>query len=73
MAALQESQGSECVYTCDSGNGLFLAMEHLVLPGPCRFLAPVDYSCMGYSVPAALGAKLAVPARPVASDISTRR
>src|SRR4051812_29257867 len=31
------------------------------------FLAPVDYSCMGYSVPAAIGAKLACPNRPVAA------
>ena len=40
-------------------------MEMLRLEGPRRFLAPVDYSCMGYSVPAALGAKLAEPQRPV--------
>jgi acetolactate synthase-1/2/3 large subunit len=40
-------------------------MEMLQLEGPGRFLAPVDYSCMGYAVPAALGAKLARPDRPV--------
>ena len=28
-------------------------------------LRPVDYSCMGYSVPAAIGAKLAAPDRAV--------
>ena len=32
---------------------------------PGRFLAPVDYSCMGYAVPAAIGAKLANPGRDV--------
>lgn len=53
------------VITTDSGNGTFLAMEHLRLPEPGRFLAPVDYSCMGYAVPAALGAKLARPERDV--------
>jgi acetolactate synthase-1/2/3 large subunit len=53
------------VYTSDSGNGTFLAMEHLRLDGPRRFLAPTDYSCMGYCLPAALGAKLAHPERPV--------
>ena len=57
--------GSETVFTTDSGNGTFLAMEILRLAGPRRFLAPVDYSCMGYSVPAALGAALAAPDRPV--------
>ncbi len=57
--------GPEAVYTSDSGNGTFLAMECLRLEGPRRFLAPVDYSCMGYSVPAAVGAKLARPDTPV--------
>jgi acetolactate synthase I/II/III large subunit len=53
------------IVTADSGNGTFLAMEHLRLDAPGRFLAPVDFSCMGYSVPAALGAKLANPGRDV--------
>ncbi|MCJ7627878.1 MAG: thiamine pyrophosphate-dependent enzyme, partial [Longimicrobiales bacterium] len=37
----------------------------LRLGGPNRFLAPVDFSCMGYSVPAAIGAKLGKPDSPV--------
>jgi len=65
LAALQARFGPETIYTSDSGNGTFLAMEMLRLEGPGRFLAPVDYSCMGYAVPAALGAKLARPDRPV--------
>ncbi len=40
-------------------------MEHLRLERPGRFLAPVDFSCMGYSVPAAIGAALANPGRDV--------
>lgn len=56
---------ADAVITTDSGNGTFLAMEHLRLVEPGRFLAPVDYSCMGYAVPAALGAKLARPERDV--------
>ena len=55
----------DAIYTSDSGNGTFLAMEHLRLDGPRRFLAPTDYSCMGYCVPAAIGAQLAHPGRPV--------
>jgi acetolactate synthase I/II/III large subunit len=55
----------DAIYTTDSGNGTFLAMEHLRLNAPGRFLAPVDYSCMGYAVPAAIGAKLANPDRDV--------
>jgi acetolactate synthase-1/2/3 large subunit len=55
----------DAIYTTDSGNGTFLAMEHLRLDRPGRFLAPVDFSCMGYSVPAAIGAALANPGRDV--------
>jgi acetolactate synthase-1/2/3 large subunit len=63
--ALQELCAKDAIFTADSGNGMFLAMEHLRLEAPGRFLAPVDYSCMGYAVPAAIGAKLANPGRDV--------
>ncbi len=63
--ALAAGFGPDTVYTTDSGNGTFLAMEALTLEKPGQLLAPVDYSCMGYSVPAAIGAKLARPDRPV--------
>ena len=65
LVALQETFGPATVFTTDSGNGTFLAMECLRLEHPGRFLAPVDYSCMGYAVPAAIGAKLARPEAPV--------
>jgi acetolactate synthase-1/2/3 large subunit len=65
LDALQRIFGPETVFTTDSGNGTFLAMECLRLERPGRFLAPVDYSCMGYSVPAAIGAKLGLPDAPV--------
>jgi acetolactate synthase-1/2/3 large subunit len=65
LDALHRQFGPETIFTTDSGNGTFLAMECLRLDRPGRFLAPVDYSCMGYSVPAALGAKLGAPHAPV--------
>ncbi len=65
FSALQKKFGPETVFVTDSGNGTFLAMEQLRLPRARSFLAPLDYSCMGYSVPAAIGAKLAAPERPV--------
>ena len=65
FAAVSEAAGEDAIYTSDSGNGTFLAMEHLRLTAPGRFLAPVDYSCMGYAVPAAIGAKAANPERDV--------
>jgi len=67
LRALQALLGPDAVYTTDSGNGTFLAMECLRLERPRAFLAPVDYSCMGYAVPAALGAALACPGRPAAA------
>lgn len=65
LRTLQRICGPESVFVTDSGNGTFLAMEHLRLTKPGSFLAPVDYSCMGYSVPAGIGAKLAESKRPV--------
>ncbi len=67
LETVQQLAGSDAIYTTDSGNGTFLAMECLRLPHPRSFLAPVDYSCMGYAVPAALGAALACPDRQVIS------
>jgi acetolactate synthase-1/2/3 large subunit len=65
LRALQQTFGPGTIFTSDSGNGTFLAVEGLRLEKPGRLLAPVDFSCMGYAVPAALGAKLACPGSPV--------
>lgn len=64
--ALQRHCEANAIYATDSGNGTFLAIEQLRLnSGPGSFIAPVDFSCMGYSVPAAIGAALANPGRDV--------
>jgi acetolactate synthase I/II/III large subunit len=65
LRELQATFGPETIFTSDSGNGTFLAVEGLRLARPGRLLSPVDFSCMGYAVPAALGAKLARPEAPV--------
>lgn len=65
LKALQDHLGPDTIFTTDSGNGTFLAVECLRLEGAGRFLAPVDFSCMGYAVPAAIGAKLGRPDAPV--------
>jgi len=65
LRSVQRLYGPDTIFTTDSGNGTFLAMECLRLEEPGKFLAPVDYSCMGYAVPAALGARLARPDCPV--------
>lgn len=63
LSALQERIPGAS-YASDSGNGTFLAAEGLRLDEQGRFLAPIDYSCMGYSVPAAIGAALGRPEQP---------
>jgi acetolactate synthase-1/2/3 large subunit len=65
LEALAGRFGPEAIYSTDSGNGTFLAMECLTLGRAGQLLAPVDYSCMGYAIPAAIGAKLARPDLPV--------
>jgi len=61
FSALQRHVKPDTVFVTDSGNGTFLAAEHLRLEKPGRFLAPVDFSCMGYSTPAGIGAALGKP------------
>jgi acetolactate synthase-1/2/3 large subunit len=65
FAALQRHCGDDTVYATDSGNGTFLAAEHLRLDHPRCFIGPIDFSCMGYSVPASIGAAFANPHRDV--------
>jgi len=65
LRVLQRRLDESAIFTTDSGNGTFIAAEMLTLDAPGRFLAPVDYSCMGYAVPAAIGARLARPDVPV--------
>ncbi|MEJ2189664.1 MAG: thiamine pyrophosphate-dependent enzyme, partial [Acidobacteriota bacterium] len=65
FTALQRHCRPDSIFVTDSGNGTFLAVEHLRLDTPRCFLAPTDFSCMGYSVPAAIGACLANPGRDV--------
>ncbi len=63
--ALQRHCNEDAIYATDSGNGTFLAVEHLRILAPGRFLAPTDFSCMGFSVPVAIGACFANPGRDV--------
>lgn len=65
FAALQRVVSADAIFATDSGNGTFLAVENLRLDRPGRFIAPVDFSSMGYAVPAAIGAAFANPGRDV--------
>ncbi|MBI4412643.1 MAG: thiamine pyrophosphate-binding protein, partial [Deltaproteobacteria bacterium] len=60
---------NDSIIVCDSGNHTFMTAELMPFEKPSTFLAPIDYSCMGYGVPAAVGAKLANPNRKVVGVI----
>ena len=53
----------------DDGKHTFLAAELFPVHRPRRFISPTDFNCMGYCVPAAIGAKLANPDRQVAAIV----
>jgi acetolactate synthase-1/2/3 large subunit len=45
----------------DDGNHTFLAAELMPIHHARGFISPTDFNCMGYCVPATIGAKLARP------------
>ena len=49
--ALQQRFGPETIFTTDSGNGTFLAIELLKLDRPGRLLAPVQPRASGGAAP----------------------
>ncbi len=65
FAALRRQLPRDAVVVADDGNHTFLAAELLPILEPRTFLAPTDFNCMGYCIPATIGAKLACPARVV--------
>ena len=54
------------VAVTDDGNHTFLMAELFENYSSKNFISPTDFNCMGYAVPAAIGAKLANPEREVA-------
>jgi acetolactate synthase-1/2/3 large subunit len=65
FAALRERLADDAVVVVDDGNHTFLAAELLPIRSPRGFISPTDFNCMGYCVPATVGAKLAQPGRQV--------
>lgn len=61
FAALRSRLADDACVVVDDGNHTFLAAELLPIHRPRGFISPTDFNCMGYCVPAAIGAKLARP------------
>ena len=63
---LRAQLADDAILAVDDGNHTFLAAELWETRGARTFVSPTDFNCMGYCVPAAIGAKLANPGRQVA-------
>jgi acetolactate synthase-1/2/3 large subunit len=69
FAELRRQLSDSAMMTVDDGNHTFLAAELFEVRRPRSFVSPTDFNCMGYAVPAAIGAKLANPDRQVVSIV----
>jgi acetolactate synthase-1/2/3 large subunit len=62
---LRRRMPDEGIVAIDDGNHTFLTAELMPIHSPKSVILPTDFNCMGYAVPAAIGAKLACPDRSV--------
>jgi acetolactate synthase-1/2/3 large subunit len=65
FASLRERLEADAVVVADDGNHTFLTAELMPIVRGGSYLSPTDFNCMGYCVPACIGAKLAAPQRQV--------
>jgi acetolactate synthase-1/2/3 large subunit len=62
---LRRQMPDDGIIAIDDGNHTFLTAELMPIHAPKSVILPTDFNCMGYAVPAAIGAKLACPDRTV--------
>ncbi len=62
---LRRQMPDDGIIAIDDGNHTFLTAELMPIHAPKSVILPTDFNCMGYAVPAAIGAKLAYPGRTV--------
>jgi len=65
FGALRARLDDDAVLVADDGNHTFLTAELMPIHAGGSYLSPTDFNCMGYCVPATIGAKLAAPERQV--------
>jgi acetolactate synthase-1/2/3 large subunit len=63
--ALRARLRDDAIVVADDGNHTFLTAELMPIPAGGQYLSPTDFNCMGYCVPACIGARLANPKRQV--------
>lgn len=59
--ALRRRLADDSTVVVDDGNHTFLTAELMPIHRARGFISPTDFNCMGYCVPATIGAKLARP------------
>jgi acetolactate synthase-1/2/3 large subunit len=62
---LRRQLKDDALMVVDDGNHTFLAAELYEVRAKRGFISPTDFNCMGYCVPAAIGAKLVNPTKQV--------
>ena len=67
--ALREMLPDDGILVLDDGNHTFLAAELFPVHQSKCAISPTDFNCMGYAVPAAIGAKLANPEQKVVAVV----
>ncbi|MDT8319748.1 MAG: thiamine pyrophosphate-binding protein [Xanthomonadales bacterium] len=65
FSVLRQQLDPTAVIVADDGNHTFLTAELMPIHGGGSYLSPTDFNCMGYCVPATIGAKLSQPDRQV--------
>lgn len=63
--ALREQLDDDAILIADDGNHTFLTAELMPIHDGGAFFSPTDFNCMGYCVPACIGAKFAKPDKQV--------
>lgn len=66
---LRKQMPDDAIATVDDGNHTFLTAELYPVHASRALILPTDFNCMGYAVPAAVGAKLSCPEREVFSIV----
>jgi acetolactate synthase-1/2/3 large subunit len=59
FAQLRAALDDDAFVVADDGNHTFLTAELMPIHKSRHFISPTDFNCMGYCVPASIGAKLA--------------
>ena len=63
--ALRKRLEDDAILIADDGNHTFLTAELMPIHAGGAFFSPTDFNCMGYCVPACIGAKLSAPEKQV--------